>query len=639
MSKLLAGNSGQGLIRRVGLGILMLAGGCVLGCYKPPPQELTQVSSLSNVSASPPAEAQQQARLASISVPEAASPPEDGQWTMPSRDYANTRYSGLDEITTDNVDQLQLAFTFATGTLLGQESAPIVVGDTLYFVTPFPNILYAVDLTQPGGALKWKFDPKPDAASQGVACCQPVNRGPTYSQGRIFYNTLDAHTVALDATTGQLQWKTKVGDYNIGDTFTMAPLVVKDKVLVGNSGAEFGARGWLAALNVSDGKVAWRAFTTGPDSDVLIDPAEFKPFYPQYIGKDLGVTQWPPDAWKIGGGTVWGWISYDPELDLIYYGTSNPSPWNHEVRPGDNHWTNGIFARDPDTGRARWFYAFSPHDLWDHSAVNENLILDVNWEGKPRKVVVRPERNGYMYVLDRTNGEVLAADAYTYITASKGVDLKTGRLLYNDEKMPALGKVVREVCPNSPGAKDWTPSSFSKKTGLIYLPHNNMCMDWEIKPVSYIAGTGYLGVNAKFYPGPGSSVGELMAWDPIARKKVWGVAERWPVWSGTAVTAGGVVFYGNLEGWFKAVHAQTGEVLWQFKTASGVIGQPTTFRGPDGRQYVAILSGIGGWAGAMVSSELDERDPTAAKGFGNMVGELKKQSGIGGMLYVFALPR
>jgi PQQ-dependent dehydrogenase (methanol/ethanol family) len=621
------------------VGVLVIAGGCLVGCHKPPSQELTQVNSLSNVSAPPPPQARPQTGLANIAAPEAASPPEDGQWTMPSRDYANTRYSGLDEITTDNVGKLQLAFTFATGTLLGQESAPIVVGDTLYFVTPYPNILYAVDLTQPGGALKWKFDPKPAAASQGVACCQPVNRGPTYSQGRIFYNTLDAHTVALDATTGQLLWKTQVGDFNIGDTFTMAPLVVKDKVLVGNSGAEFGARGWLAALNVSDGKVAWRAFTTGPDKDVLIDPAEFKPFYPQYIGRDLGVAQWPPDAWKIGGGTVWGWISYDPELDLIYYGTSNPSPWNHEVRPGDNHWTNGIFARDPDTGHARWFYQFSPHDLWDHSAVNENLVLDVNWEGQPRKVVVRPERNGYMYVLDRTNGEVLAADAYTYITASKGVDLKTGRLIYNDEKLPSQGKVVREVCPNSPGAKDWTPSAFSKKTGFIYLPHNNMCMDWEIKPVSYIAGTGYLGVNAKFYPGPGSSVGELMAWDPIARKKVWGVEERWPVWSGTAVTAGDVVFYGNLEGWFKALHARTGEVLWQFKTASGIIGQPTTFRGPDGRQYVAILSGIGGWAGAIVSSELDERDPTAAKGFANMVGELKKQSGIGGMLYVFALPR
>lgn len=266
------------------------------------------------------------------------------------------------------------------------------------------------------------------------------------------------------------------------------------------------------------------------------------------------------------------------------------------------------------------------------------MILDVTWEGKPRKVIVRPDRNGYMYVIDRTSGELLAADPYTYITSSKGVDMKTGRLIHNPEKIPSQGKVMREVCPNSPGSKDWTPSSFSKRTGLMYMPHNNMCMDWEIKPVNYIAGTGYLGVNARFYPGPGDHVGEMMAWDPVARKKLWAVSERWPVWSGTAVTAGDVVFYGNLEGWFKAVHARTGEVLWQYRTASGIIGQPTTFRGPDGHQYVAILSGIGGWAGAIVSSKLDPRDPTAAKGFGNMIGELKKQSGIGGMLYVFTLP-
>nr|WP_298726218.1 PQQ-dependent dehydrogenase, methanol/ethanol family [uncultured Steroidobacter sp.] len=620
--------------------MIALASCTVVGCHPSEPNGATQLNTVANPtrpapgSAPPPGEGP-----ANISVPDSASPPEDGQWTMPSRDYANTRFSGLDEINTANVGKLQLAFTFATGTLLGQESAVLAVGDTLYFVTPYPNILYAVDLNAPGGGLKWKFDPKADAASQGVACCQPVSRGPVYSNGRIFYNTTDAHTVAVDAATGQLQWKTRVGDFNYGETFTMAPLVVKDKVLVGNSGAEFGARGWLAALNASDGSIAWRAYSTGPDRDVLIDPSEFKPFYPQYRGTDLGVSQFPPDHWKIGGGTVWGWISYDPDLDLIYYGTSNPSPWNHEVRPGDNLWTNGMFARDPDDGHARWFYQISPHDLWDHSAVNENLILDMNWEGKPRKVVVRPDRNGYMYVIDRVNGELLAADPFTYITASKGVDLKTGRLIHNPDKIPSQGKVVREVCPNSPGAKDWTPSSFSKRTGLMYVPHNEMCMDWEIKPVSYIAGTGYLGVNARFYPGPGDHIGELMAWDPVARRKLWSVPERWPVWSGTAVTAGDVVFYGNLEGWFKAVHARTGEVLWQFKTASGIIGQPTTFRGPDGRQYVAILSGIGGWAGAIVSSELDERDPTAAKGFGNMVGELKKQSGIGGMLYVFALPR
>jgi PQQ-dependent dehydrogenase (methanol/ethanol family) len=571
-------------------------------------------------------------------APASASPAETGDWPIPSRDYANTRYSGLAQINTANVKNLQVAFTVSTGTLLGQESAPIVIGDTLYFVTPYPNVLYAVDLTRPGGAVKWRYDPRPDAGAQGMACCQPVNRGPTYADGVIYYNTIDAHTVAIDARTGQLKWKVRVGDFNKGETITMAPMVVKGKVLVGNSGAEFGVRGWLTALNVADGSQAWRAYSTGPDAEVLIGPG-FQPFYPQYRGKDLGVTEWPGDQWKIGGGTVWGWISYDPDQDLILYGTSNPSPWNHEVRPGDNSWTNGLFARDPDTGQAKWFYQFSPHDLWDHSAVNENIILDMPWQGRQRRVVVRPERNGYMYVIDRTNGQVLAADPFIHITASNGVDLRTGRLIDNPDKIPTQGKVVRDVCPNSPGAKDWSPSAFSKQTGWLYVPHNNLCMDWETKPVSYIAGTPYIGVNPRFYPGPGGNGGEFMAWDPIARRKMWTIPERWPVWSGAAATAGGLVFYGTLEGWFKAVDVRTGKVLWQFRTASGIIGQPTTFRGPDGRQYVAVLSGIGGWAGAMLSSELDPRDPTAAKGFGNMTRELKEQSGIGGMLYVFALPQ
>ena len=585
------------------------------------------------------AQAAKAARAGIAVAPAAASPDDDGQWTMPAKDYANTRFSGLTQINRSNVKDLQVAFTFATGTTLGQESAPLVVGDTLYFVTPYPNVLYAIDLTKPGGELKWKFEPKPDASAQGMACCQPVNRGPTYADGTIFYNTTDTHTVAIDARTGELKWKTRVGDFNAGETFTMAPLVVKGKVLVGNSGAEYGARGWLAALDANSGAIQWRAYSTGPDRDVLIDPAEFKPFYPQYRGKDLGVTQWPKDHWKIGGGTVWGWLSYDPELNLVYHGTSNPAPWNHLERPGDNLWTNGVFARDPDTGHAKWFYQFSPHDLWDHSAINENIILDIPWRGRTRKVILRPERNGYMYLVDRTSGEVLAADPFVHVNASLGVDLKTGRLIDNPEKIPALGKTVRDVCPNSPGAKDWSPSAFSKVTGLVYVPHNNLCMDWETKPVSYIKGTPYIGVNPKFKPGPGGHAGEFMAWDPVARRKAWTIPERWPVWSGAAATAGGLVFYGNLEGWFKAVDADTGQVLWQFKTGSGIVGQPTTWRGPDGRQYVAILSGIGGWAGAMVSSNLDPRDPTAAKGFGNMTKDLKAQSSSGGTLYVFALPK
>ena len=569
-------------------------------------------------------------------APDAASPRDDGQWTMPSKDFASTRYSELSEINTANAANLKVAFTVSAGTMAGQESAPIVVGDTLYFVTPYPNILFAVDLHD--GHIKWRYEPNPDASAQGATCCEAVNRGPIYADGAVFYNTVDDQTVAVDAKTGEKKWQVKLGDFNKGEAMTGAPFIVHDKVLVGNSGAEFGARGWLTALNIKDGSIAWRAYATGPDKDVLIDHSLFRPFYPQYKGIDLGVKQWPADAWKIGGGTSWGWMSFDPDQDLIFYGTSNPSPWNDKVRPGDNLWTDGVFARNPDTGKARWYYQFSPHDLWDHSSINENILLDMPWQGKVRKVIVRPERNGYMYVIDRITGQVLAADPFAFINDALGVDLKTGRLIDNPAKIPKMGEVMRNVCPNAPGAKDWNPSAFGKNTGLIYVPHNNLCMDWELTDVSYIAGTPYIGVETHFYPGPGGNAGEFMAWDPVARKKTWTIAEKWPVFSGAAATAGNVVFYGNLEGYFKAVDARSGKLLWQFQTGSGIVGQPTVFRGPDGHEYVAILSGIGGWVGAVISRDLDTRDKTAQKGFANMTADLKKIGTRGGTLYVFALP-
>jgi len=369
--------------------------------------------------------------------PASAAPAEDGQWTMPAKNYASTRYSELAEINADNVGKLQVAFTFSTGVNRGQEAAPIVVGGTMYVLSPYPNILYALDLTKDGAPLKWKYEPKPEAASQGVACCDVVNRGPIFSGGKIFYNTLDGNTVAVDAETGKEAWKTKVGDINIGETMTMAPLVAKGRVLVGNSGGEYGVRGWLKALDADSGKVVWTAYSTGPDKDVLIG-SKFKPFYDTDKGQDLGVKTWPPDAWQQGGGTVWGWISYDPDLNLIYYGTGNPGPWNSDQRPGDNKWTAGIFARDLDSGEARWFYQFSPHDLFDWDAVNEQILLDMTWNGQPRKVLVRPERNGYLYVIDRQSGEVLSAEPFGTINATSGVDLKTGRLQYVEAKKPQM---------------------------------------------------------------------------------------------------------------------------------------------------------------------------------------------------------
>jgi PQQ-dependent dehydrogenase (methanol/ethanol family) len=566
-----------------------------------------------------------------------ASPPDDGQWTMPSKNYASTRYSALAQVTRANVRGLKLAFTFDTHNRRGQEAAPIVVGSMMYIMTPYPNHLWALDLKN-GGKPKWVFRPHPNPASQGVACCDVVNRGATYANGRLFFTTLDGNVFAVDAATGRQIWRARLGNISHGETITMSPLVAEGKVLVGNSGGEMGVRGWLIALDARSGRIAWKAWSTGPDKDVLIGPG-FKPWFASDRGKDLGVKTWPTDAWKIGGGTVWGWISYDPALKLVYYGTGNPGPWNPQQRPGDNKWTTGVFARDIATGQARWYYQSSPHDLFDHDDINEQLLLDMPVRGRMRQAIVRPGRNGYMYVLDRRTGELLSADPYGFINSSSGVDMKTGRLIPVKDKEPKEGRVIRNICPTAPGAKDWNPSAFSPRTGLMYVPHLNLCMDEGVFEANYIAGTPYVGADVKMYAGPGGNRGVFTAWDPVARKAVWKIKEDLPLWSGALATGGDLVFYGTMDGWFRALDAVSGKLIWQAKLDSGIISQPVTYRGPDGRQYVAVLSGVGGWAGAIVSGQLDGRDPTAALGFANAVKDLPRRTQPGGKLYVFALPR
>jgi PQQ-dependent dehydrogenase (methanol/ethanol family) len=562
--------------------------------------------------------------------------PDDGQWTMAPKNYASTRYSTLDQINTTNVGSLKLAWSFSTGLTRGHEAAPLIVNNTMYIVTPYPNYLYALDLTQAGAPLKWTYQPDPAPASQGVACCDVVNRGAAYWNGKIIYNTLDVQTVAVDAKTGKQVWKTKLGDINLGETITMAPLVVKGTVLVGNSGGELGVRGWMAGLDSETGKLKWRAYGAGPDKDVLIGP-NFKPFYKKDQGKDLGATTWPGDDWKIGGATAWSWISYDPDLDLFYYGTSNPGPWNPEQRPGDNKWASTLFARRPETGEAVWAYQISPHDLHDYDAVNENILLDLNIGGRMRKVLAHPDRDGYLYLIDRASGEVISAQTFGYVNTSEGVDTKTGIIKMNPEKKTGYN-TVRDACPAPPGVKDWTPSAFSLKTGLIYLPHNNLCYESQAVKANYISGTPFVGMNVRMYAGPGGNRGVFSAWDPVQAKTVWSINEMFPVWSGAVVTAGDVAFYGTMDGWFKAVDARNGHPLWKFKLGSGTIGQPVTYKGPDGKQYVAILSGVGGWSGAIVSGGLNSVDGTGALGFLNAMSDLGKYTTKGGMLYVFALP-
>jgi len=555
---------------------------------------------------------------------------------MPAKNYASTRFSTLDQINADNVARLHLAWTFSTGLTRGHEAAPLVVNNTMYIVTPWPNLLYALDLTQPGAPVKWVYDPHTSASSQGVACCDVVNRGAAYSDGKIFYNTLDVHTVAVDAKTGKELWKTALGDINLGESMTMAPLVVKGKVIVGNSGGEFGVRGWMAGLDANTGKIAWRAYATGPDKDVLIGP-NFKPFYPSERGQDLGVKTWQGEQWKIGGGTGWSWISYDPDLDLIYFGTSNPGPWNPEQRPGDNKWTCTLFARRPETGEAIWAYQITPHDLHDYDAVNENVLADLNIKGRMRMVLIHPDRDARVYVMDRATGEVLSAEPFAFQNTSDSIDLGTGRINYNAAKATGY-KTVRDICPAAPGGKDWQPSAFSPKTGLLYIPHNNLCMEHQGVQANFIAGTPYVGANVRMYAGPGGNRGELTAWDPVNAKPVWKVKEMFPAWSGALVTAGDVVFYGTMDGWFKALDARNGNLLWQFKVGSGIIGQPVAYRGPDGKQYIAILSGVGGWSGAIVAGGLNSQDGTGALGFVNGMADLPKYTTKGGMLYVFSLP-
>jgi PQQ-dependent dehydrogenase (methanol/ethanol family) len=562
--------------------------------------------------------------------------PDDGQWTMPAKNYASTRFSILTDISTETVKNLKLAWTFSTGLTRGHEAAPLVVNSTMYIVTPWPNILYALDLTKPGAPVKWSYKPKPSPSSQGVACCDVVNRGAAYFNGRIYYSTLDLHTVAIDAATGKETWNTTLGDINKGESMTMAPIVAKGVVIVGNSGGEFGVRGWLAGLDAKDGKILWRAYATGSDKDVLIGP-KFHPFYAADRAPNLGVKTWPGQAWKIGGGSGWSWISYDSDLDLIFYGTSNPGPWNADQRAGDNKWTCTIFARRPETGEAIWAYQINPHDDHDYDGVNENILLDLTINGKLRKVLVHPDRNARMYVIDRGSGEVISAETYAYQNTSEGVDLKTGRIKMNPAKATGL-KTVKDICPAPPGGKDWQPSAFSPRTGWLYVPHNNLCYEAQSVEANYIAGTPYVGQNVRMYAGPGGHRGEFSAWDPVAAKAVWTVKETFPAWSGAVATAGDVVFYGTMDGWFRALDAKTGAKLWEFKVGSGIISQPITYKGPDGKQYIAVLSGVGGWAGAIVAGMLNAADGTGALGFLNAMADLPSYTTKGGMLYVFGLP-
>jgi PQQ-dependent dehydrogenase (methanol/ethanol family) len=559
-------------------------------------------------------------------------------WVMPAGDYKNQRYSELTQINKDNVKGLKMAWSFSTGVLRGHEGNSLVIDGTMYVHTAFPNIVFALDLDN-DGAIKWKYEPKQNYdETVPVMCCDTVNRGLSYGDGKIFLNQADTTLVALDMNTGKPVWSHKRDDAKRGATSTGAAHVFKDKVLVGISGGEFGVRGYVKAYSI-DGKELYTAYSTGPDAEMLVDPEKttsmLKP-----VGKDSSLKTWQGDQWKIGGGTTWGWYSYDKDLDMYYYGNGNPSTWNPVQRPGDNNWTMSLWGRDLDTGMAKWVYQMTPYDEWDYDGINEVILAEQKVKGKMHKTAVHFDRNGFGYTMDRETGELLVAEKYDpAVNWSNGVSLKTGRhdrvakysTARNGEDVNTTG-----ICPAALGSKDQQPAAYSPRTGLYYVPTNHVCMDYEPFEVEYVAGQPYVGATLSMYPAPGGThLGNFIAWDAREGKIVWSNPERFSVWSGALATASDVVFYGTLEGYLKAVDAQTGRELWRFKTASGIIGNVNTYK-HAGKQYVSILSGVGGWAGIGMAIPSLEND-TDGLGAVGAYKALSSWTNLGGVLSVFSL--
>ena len=584
-------------------------------------------------------------------------------WAYPGGNYSNWRYSALKQINNKNANKLQAAWTFSTGVLRGHEGGPLVLpasatglsGDTLFIHAAFPNNVFAINLDTL--EVTWEYAPVQNYdETVPVMCCDTVNRGLSYADGKIFLQQADTTLVALNAKTGKKVWSvkngadipaSKGGPYGpkSGMTNTSAPQPMKDKVMTGCSGAEFGVRCWIAAYNISDGSLAWRGFSMGPDADMLIDPNKTTSLG-KVVGKNSSLKTWKGDQWKIGGGSVWGWWPYDKALNLMYYGSGNPGTWDPVVRPGDNKWSMTMWARDVDTGVAKWVYQMTPHDQWDYDGINEMVLRDIKVNGKMHKGLVHFDRNGYGYTMDRVTGALLVAQKYDpAVNWSTHVDMKTGRPQVVAKYAPgSMGedKNYTNICPAALGSKDQQPSAYSPRTGLHYVPTNHVCMDYE--PVSggeYVSGQPYVNAVLNMYPAGRvtkdgtNNLGNFIAWDASKGKIVWSIPERFSVWSGALATAGDVVFYGNLEGYLKAIDANTGKLLWKFKTPSGIIGNTNAWA-HKGKEYVGVLSGVGGWAGiGMAAGLINDTDGLGAVGAYKGLNQFTR---LGGTLSVFSLP-
>ena len=532
-------------------------------------------------------------------------------WPVYGGDTGNTRYSPLDKVTPANVGKLKVAWALQLGSLRSQESTPLVVGDTLYVTSSHgPKHVFAVDART--GNVKWRYSPEVPAGIDQFACCDVNNRGVAYANGKVFVGRLDGHLVALDATNGKELWKTPVVDFTQGSVITSPPTIVKNLVITGFGGGEYGARGYISAMEQDTGKEVWRLWTI---------PGAGEP----------GSDSWKGDSWKLGGGVVWGIGSYDPKLNLLYYGTSNPSPWGASVRGPDsseygkftNLYTSTTLAINPDTGKLVWYYQSTPHDAWDYDGVNELVLTDLSIDGRMTPVALKADRNGFFYVLNRETGKLISAKPFVPINWATGVDLNTGRPIEVPEKRPKFKQRAKDICPNLLGGKNWQPMSFSPQTGLVYIPSINLCMDMEGAEPAYQRGKFYLAFEFDLGKGgPGGYMGELMAWDPVKQQQVWGNKDELPWLGGALTTKGGLAFHGDIKGWFKALDAKTGKTLWQFNTGSGISAAPITYE-LDGKQYVAVVSG---------------RTFTIPLFLGPIGAKMVAASPEGGTLFVFELP-
>jgi PQQ-dependent dehydrogenase (methanol/ethanol family) len=537
-------------------------------------------------------------------IPERQEQP-PGEWRSAGRDNALTRFSPLDQINRETVGRLQPVWSFETGAAGPHEGNPLVVGTTLFIHTPYPNQVMALDLTRPESPVKWRYaaplpGPRPGRPARPgtpplpmpTGCCDVGSRGLAYHEsGKLYVPILSGELAALDARTGREIWRVRNSDWRSGATLAGAPLVAGNLVLVGVSGAENGVRGYLTAYDAMNGRLVWRGWSTGPDSTILLDgPAN--PVYSTHRNRDLGVSTWTGGSgWQWGGGTPSGWLSFDPALDLVFYGTDQPAPANPAARPGDNKWTSSIFARELATGRVRWILQLTPHDQWGYGAANENILADLIIGAEPVKALVHFDRNGFVYTIDRATGKLLTAERFGPVNWSRLIDQASG-LPVLDPRYRAPGGTAKtaDICPASIGMKFFQPAAYSPQTSLFFVPANNLCMDMEIRP-----GGSDVAVTAK--AGPGNTRGRFLAWNAATAALVWENREPLGVAGGALATAGGLVFYGTLDGWLKALDQTSGRELWKYRTPSGIVGNPIAFLGPDGKEYIAVLSGLGGWWG------------------------------------------